>query len=167
MSNSELPSSKFYEILSTALFWVTMQQVVVIPYRLIGTTYRSHLQGSRTRTNSFFPETSAKNCHYSLRNPEERSSHLLRSGSPKSRIVYEILFINSVYLSRQEVRPVARLLPSQYNTNPQTIQTSTHPPPCNSHPKPHSSCRKGSPYFQIWGAQTPSPQVDYTVYEVA
>jgi len=30
----------------TALFWVIMQRVVVIPYRCFGTTYRSHLQGS-------------------------------------------------------------------------------------------------------------------------
>jgi hypothetical protein len=34
------------------------------------------------------PETSVRNCHYSLRNKtEERSSQLLRGGSLKSRIV--------------------------------------------------------------------------------
>ena len=31
----------------TALFWVITQLVVVISYRRFGTTYRSHLQGSR------------------------------------------------------------------------------------------------------------------------
>jgi len=30
----------------TALFWAVTQRVVVILYRLFGTTYRSHLQGS-------------------------------------------------------------------------------------------------------------------------
>jgi len=33
----------------TALFWVITQQVVVIPYRRFGTTYRSHPQGSRNQ----------------------------------------------------------------------------------------------------------------------
>ena len=31
----------------TALFWAITQQAVVIPYRRFGTTYLSHLQGSR------------------------------------------------------------------------------------------------------------------------
>ena len=31
----------------SALFWVITQHRVVIPYRRFGTTYRSHLQGSR------------------------------------------------------------------------------------------------------------------------
>jgi hypothetical protein len=31
----------------TALFWVNRQRVVIISYRSFGTTYRSHLQGSR------------------------------------------------------------------------------------------------------------------------
>jgi hypothetical protein len=29
------------------LFWEIAQRIVVIPYRRFGTTYRSHLQGSR------------------------------------------------------------------------------------------------------------------------
>jgi len=33
----------------TALFWVIMQRVVVISYQCFGTTYRSHLLGSRTQ----------------------------------------------------------------------------------------------------------------------
>ena len=53
--------SKTRGTLRTALFWVITQRVVVIPYR------------------RFNPETSVKNCHYSLRNnPEEHSSHLQR-----------------------------------------------------------------------------------------
>ena len=35
--------------MKTALFWVITQQVVVIPYRRFGTTYRSHPQGSRNQ----------------------------------------------------------------------------------------------------------------------
>ena len=31
----------------TALFWVITQRVVAILYRLFGTTYRSHRQGSK------------------------------------------------------------------------------------------------------------------------
>ena len=33
--------------LRTELFWVIVQQVVVISYRRLRTTYRSHPQGSR------------------------------------------------------------------------------------------------------------------------
>ena len=33
------------------------------------------------------PETSVRNCHYSVRNSPERSSHLLRGGTLKSRIL--------------------------------------------------------------------------------
>jgi len=41
-----------------------------------------------------FPETSVRNYHYSLRNnPEERSSHLLRGGTLKSRIKRACFFI--------------------------------------------------------------------------
>jgi len=80
----------------TALFWVIAQRAVVIPYRRFGTTYRSHLQGSRildfygcfgTTYRSHLqvvpmnmgpigcPETSVRNYLCSLRNsPEERSS---------------------------------------------------------------------------------------------
>jgi len=37
-------------LLRTALFWVITQRVVVISYRCCGTTYRSHLQGSKFLT---------------------------------------------------------------------------------------------------------------------
>jgi len=37
----------------TALFWVITQRVVVILYRRFGTTYRSHLQGSRIQKGFF------------------------------------------------------------------------------------------------------------------
>jgi len=66
----------------TTLFSDITQQVVAISYRRFGITSRSHLQGSRTLLDSWTlkmgliacPETSVRNCHYSLRsNPERRS----------------------------------------------------------------------------------------------
>jgi len=61
-------------MLRTALFCAIMKRVVVIPYQRFGTTYG--------------PETSVRNYHYSLRNgPKEHTSHLLRGGSLKSRIL--------------------------------------------------------------------------------
>ena len=74
-----------------SLFWV-MHRVVVIYCRRFGTTYPSHSQGSiiqKKRTLRMepigCPETSVINYHFSLSNPEGRSSHLqvLRSGSLK------------------------------------------------------------------------------------
>jgi hypothetical protein len=72
--------------LRSMLFWDITQSVVLI-YRRFGTTYRSHLQGSRIqrekrldswpfKTGSIgCPETSLRNYHFTLRNnPEERSS---------------------------------------------------------------------------------------------
>ena len=41
--------------LTTALFWIITQRVGVIYYRRFGTTYRSHLQGSRVRFWSLTP----------------------------------------------------------------------------------------------------------------
>jgi hypothetical protein len=86
------------QLLWTVDFWVITQRVVAISYWRFGTTYRSHPQGSRIQRikNSWTlrmgpigcPETSVRNCNYSLRNnPEERSSQLLRRGSLKSRTV--------------------------------------------------------------------------------
>ena len=70
----------------TALLWVNAHQVAVTSYRRFGTTYRFHHHGSRIQI--FSPETSEKNYQYlQSNNPEERSSHLLRGGSLKSRIV--------------------------------------------------------------------------------
>jgi hypothetical protein len=37
--------------MSTALFWVIRQRVVVIPYGRFGRTYLSHLQESRIKKN--------------------------------------------------------------------------------------------------------------------
>jgi len=34
----------------TALFWVIMPRVMLIPYRCFGTTYRSHLYRSRIQS---------------------------------------------------------------------------------------------------------------------
>jgi hypothetical protein len=59
------------------IYWDNPQRVMAIPYRRFGKTYRSHLE-DRT--------ASVKNYHHTLRNiPEERRSHLLRSGRLKSR----------------------------------------------------------------------------------
>jgi hypothetical protein len=68
-------ANRIGKMLRTAIFWVITQRVVVIYYRRFGTTYRYHLR-----------------CyHYSLRgNPEERSSHLLRGESLKSRTKNDI-----------------------------------------------------------------------------
>jgi len=69
-----------------ALFRAITQQVAVIPYRRLGMTYRSHLQGSGIQGKDFrpliplrnFPEKSVRNYHSSLPNsPEERSSLLI------------------------------------------------------------------------------------------
>ena len=79
--------------LTTALFWVVTQPVVVISERRFGKTYRSHHQRS-TRLDSgslkMGPvgclETSVRKYHYWLRNSsEERSSDLSRGRSLRSR----------------------------------------------------------------------------------
>ena len=54
----------------TALFWVITQRVVVIPYRRFGKPIGPIFKGN---------------------NPEERNSHLLRSGSLKSRRIYAVI----------------------------------------------------------------------------
>jgi hypothetical protein len=78
----------------TPLFSVIMQRVVVIYYRRFETTYRSNLQGPRTQNMKIEPigclATSVRNCHFSLRNPEQQSSQLLRGGSLKSGTVFNV-----------------------------------------------------------------------------
>jgi hypothetical protein len=61
-----------------ALFWDITQRGVLIPHRCFGTTYRFHLQGSRSpRTWISSPEASVRNYHSSLRNiPEESRSQI-------------------------------------------------------------------------------------------
>ena len=62
--------------------WDITQHRVVIPYRRFGTTYPHHIQVSPMG----YPETSARNYHPTPRNiPEERSAHLHRGRSMKSR----------------------------------------------------------------------------------
>ena len=71
-----------YTVKRTALLCIIMQRVVVISYRRFGTTYRSHLQMGPVGC----PKTSVRNYHHLPRNNSvERSSHLLRGGSLKSR----------------------------------------------------------------------------------
>ena len=83
--------------LRTAPFGVARQGMVVTSYRRFGTTYWFHPQESRIQKISCilnpqktgttdWPETSARNYHYSLRNnPEKRRYHLICGGSMKSR----------------------------------------------------------------------------------
>jgi hypothetical protein len=49
-------TSKLSKHMSTTLFWVIRQRVVLIPYIHLGTTYLSHLQGSRIKKNLNFTE---------------------------------------------------------------------------------------------------------------
>jgi hypothetical protein len=74
--------------LRTGFFWVFTQRLAVISYRRFGITYQSLLQGILEPPEmepTGCPETSVRNYRHTLRNnPEERSSHLLRGGSPKS-----------------------------------------------------------------------------------
>jgi hypothetical protein len=72
-------------LMRSALFWDITQRRVVIPYRRLGTTYRSHLQGSRSpsriaSSRNSWPfkmepirrtETSVKDNHSTLRNTSE------------------------------------------------------------------------------------------------
>jgi len=87
-----ISSRKLASIFRTALFWAITQQVVQIPCRRFGTNYLVPpsrvknlvltLEGGTIRC----PETSVRNCHYSLRNgPEERISHQLNGGGLKTR----------------------------------------------------------------------------------
>jgi len=66
------------------LSWAIMQHVVVLPYRRFGATYQSHFQecgildsGPLKKGPIGFPETSARNYHYTLRNSLEEEVTLL------------------------------------------------------------------------------------------
>jgi hypothetical protein len=81
-------------IIRTAMFWVIKQTIAVIPYQHFETICRSHIQSLSQESWPLkmgpigCPETSAMNYRCSLCNdPKERSSHLLRGGSLKSRRV--------------------------------------------------------------------------------
>ena len=67
-----------------ALFWDNTQRVVVIPCRRFGTTCKFNLDPLKVRVIGC-PETSVRNCHYTLHNiPRKRVSYLLLGGSLKS-----------------------------------------------------------------------------------
>jgi hypothetical protein len=79
--------------LRSALVRDITQDIVVLLYRLFGTTYRSHLQGFLFFLDSIplkmepivCPDTSVHNYHYTLRHfPEERRSQLINDESLKS-----------------------------------------------------------------------------------
>ena len=66
----------------SALFWDVTQRGMVIWYRRVGTTYRSHLGGQEVSDLKMgptgCPKTSVSNYHSTLRNiPEERRCHIL------------------------------------------------------------------------------------------
>jgi hypothetical protein len=67
--------------LRTALFCDITQWVVAISYRLFGTTYRSHPQGSRIQN---YAKTSVRNYQDSLRNNTKESSYQLLCGGAYS-----------------------------------------------------------------------------------
>jgi hypothetical protein len=71
-----------------AVFWVVRltKLVVAISYQGFGITCQEFLNLKMGLTS--FPETSVRNCYYSLHNnPRKRSSQLLSGGSLKSRIM--------------------------------------------------------------------------------
>jgi hypothetical protein len=64
-----LPNHGNYFCSRTVFFWVITQRIVAISYRRCGATYRSHLQSCSLKIGPIrCPETSVRNCHYSLRN---------------------------------------------------------------------------------------------------
>ena len=85
----------FYSLRS-ALFWDITKRRVVILYRRFGTTYRSHLQGSRSTIFLLGPiscsETSVQNYYSTLCNiAGQRRSYLQHGVTMKSRILYSLL----------------------------------------------------------------------------
>ena len=95
-------------VLRSALFWDITQRRVLNLYRRFGTTYRSHLQVSRSKRRKLYsrtswpvkmrqigcPETSAQNYHSSLRNiPDKLRPHLHGGRILKSHITMYCLQI--------------------------------------------------------------------------
>jgi len=79
-----LLSSKTVRFSRTALLCDITHRIVIIPHRRFGSTYRSKLPPLKMG-HMDCPGTSVRNYHNMLSNdPEERSSHLLHSGSLKS-----------------------------------------------------------------------------------
>ena len=90
------------KLLRTALFGVVTQRVVVISYRRFGETYQYLPKGSKDSWILSMwligcPETSVRNCHYTLRNnPEERSSRERILSRRESSL--DAMLTNHVYL---------------------------------------------------------------------
>jgi len=67
-------------ILRSAIFWNITQRVVLIPHRHFGTDRLSGISWNLRLERIGYPETSVRNCHYSLRNiPEGRSLELRKN----------------------------------------------------------------------------------------
>lgn len=128
------------------LFQVIEQQVLVISYQLIRTTYRSDL-GPRVKiilTGS--PETSVRNYQYLLcHNAEERCSHLLHGRNLKSHEILCAYLLLSVHWNRV---PGLHLIQSFPTKNLEVLgRVQENPPlvPILSQMNPfHSFC-----FFQI------------------
>jgi uncharacterized membrane protein YbaN (DUF454 family) len=83
--------------MKSVVFWVITRRCAVIIYRRFGTTYRSHLHGSRFQDSYLeswpvkmgpirCPETSVNNYHTTpCNNPEDQRFHQHRGGSLKSK----------------------------------------------------------------------------------
>jgi len=88
MAEEESQHSKFSlakqtkRVLRSALFWVITQEESLGIF--------SWISGLSKTGTIVCPDTSVKNCHYTLRkNPEQRRSHLLCGGNLKSRTIHE------------------------------------------------------------------------------
>ena len=119
-----MSSRKLASILRTALFWAITHQVLQISFRRFGTNYV--VPPSRVKDLVLTleggtigcPETSVRNCHYSLRNgPEERSSHLLRGGGLKTRLSLVLSLRMRMYLHTTP-GPARRLTQPQIQWTP-------------------------------------------------
>jgi hypothetical protein len=103
--------------MKTVFFWAVMQRVVINPYRRFGATYRSLLQGLIIQDLWPFkmrpigcPETSARTCHYSLRNTPQKSSSFLKTCSFRGKIP-EVLAAtkSSTNISRKYPRHIIKV----------------------------------------------------------
>jgi hypothetical protein len=94
-------------LMRSSLLWNVMLRRLAVSYRRFGTTYRSHLQGSSCPKTAWrlkmgptcCPETSVNSYKSTQRNiPEERSSHLPRGGSLKSRTVNAWILYPKIFI---------------------------------------------------------------------
>jgi hypothetical protein len=122
----------------TALFWVIMLRVVIIPCRRFRTTYRVLFSRVKKSKSLHFlsldggpigcPETSVRNYRYFLRkNPEQRSSHVLDGGSLRSdvRVLWLYVLVRSFHDAswQYSVTPATKTGPNTKMTLTRTLRT--------------------------------------------